>query len=244
MRPERRRNLRRQRRSPPAGRRRRDVQPGRRRDLQRQHSVRRQAVRHVRPAAGRRGGAVLHADPHSDPVPGRARRPGSDLHHVDPLQRRRVRDHDQLLRRPRSLVVDGDDDQRLGAVLRRRSPRLQRQPGLTARRQPDERPPLRHVRELRHARREPVPARQLDGRRRDVCGAVLRHAGVRRQLPDHGREQQAGLRGPWPGEWPLRADEQLLPRQRARGVCPSTSAAGRSRTTSIWSSRTTGTGRG
>ena len=48
---------------------------------------------------------------------------------------------------------------------------------------------------------------------------------VRRQLPDLGHQQQAGLPGPWPGEWPLRADEQLLPRQRTR--CSERGQAGR-----------------
>jgi hypothetical protein len=93
---------------------------------------------------------VLHACPHADTVPGWARRPGPHLHHVDAVLRR-VRDHDQLLRRPRALVVDGEGDQRLGAVLCRWPPRLQQQPGLAARRQPDERRSLRHVGELQHA---------------------------------------------------------------------------------------------
>ena len=42
-----------------------DLQPGQRRHPERQHPVRRQAVRHGGPTARRRGAAVLHADAHA-----------------------------------------------------------------------------------------------------------------------------------------------------------------------------------
>ena len=102
-------------------------------------------------AAGRRCTAVLHADAHADALPRRSCRPGSDLHHVDPIRQRGLEDLREPLRRPGSVLVAGAGHQRQCCVLRRRGRRLQRQPGLTAARPADERRRVRALRELRHA---------------------------------------------------------------------------------------------
>ena len=103
------------------------------------------------PEAGRGRSAVLHGYAHTDSVPGRSCRPGSDLHHVDPIRRRGLEDLREPFRRSGSVVVAGTGHQRQCCVLRRRSRRLQRQPGLTAARPADERRRVRALRELRHA---------------------------------------------------------------------------------------------
>ena len=103
-----------------------------------------------------------------------------------------------LLGRPGPLVVAGEADQRLGRVLHRHRSagrgRLRRQPVLRPDRAPEDGPARRGVRELQHRRRKPVPLRAVARRRQHVRGAVLRDAGLRRQLPARRRRGRTA----WP----------------------------------------------
>ena len=164
--------LRRQRRPAPAGRRHRVVLPGQRPDPERQRAVRGQAVRHGGPTPSRRGPQCFdHEHAPATCAPGTV---GVDRIYIT-WTRFDVDDTSKI------YISFSDDEARSWSparVISGSAPfcvggsanELRHQPGLAARCPADERSPLRRVRELQHAGREPVRPRPLHGRRRDVPG--------------------------------------------------------------------------